>query len=100
MLCFARASFQVLLPRTGSSSRTVQFCPLTHTRTRTRTYATMSETLPVGKHDLQLYSIGTPNGLKISIMLEELGVAYDAWRIDIRNGDQFGAAFAAKQPNK
>lgn len=59
----------------------------------------MAATLPSGKHDLQLYSVGTPNGLKISIMLEELGVPYDAWRIDIRKGEQFGEAFTAKQPN-
>lgn len=59
----------------------------------------MAESLPVDKHDLQLYSVGTPNGLKVSILLEELGVAYDAWRIDISKGNQFGAAFTAKQPN-
>ena len=62
-------------------------------------FSKMQSTLPAGKHDLQLYSVGTPNGLKISCMLEELGVAYDAWRIDIRKGDQFSDAFVKCQPN-
>jgi len=54
--------------------------------------------LPRGKHDLQLYSLGTPNGKKITIMLEELGVEYDAWRISIA-GDQFGSGFVKLNPN-
>jgi GST-like protein len=61
--------------------------------------------LPVGKHPLQLYSRATPNGQKISIMLEELlerghsGAEYDAWPIDINNGDQFGSGFVEVNPN-
>lgn len=59
--------------------------------------------LPVGEHPLQLYSLGTPNGLKISILLEELndalGVEYDAWKIDIGRGDQFGSGFVEVNPN-
>ncbi|WDZ96736.1 glutathione-dependent disulfide-bond oxidoreductase [Herbaspirillum sp. WKF16] len=61
--------------------------------------------LPVGKHPLQLYSQGTPNGQKITIMLEELlaaghaGAEYDAWLIDIFKGDQFGSGFVDINPN-
>ncbi|HEX7340265.1 MAG TPA: glutathione-dependent disulfide-bond oxidoreductase [Rhodanobacteraceae bacterium] len=61
--------------------------------------------LPVGKHDLQLYSLATPNGQKVTILLEELlekGIAqadYDAWFIDIGAGDQFGSGFVAVNPN-
>ncbi len=61
--------------------------------------------LPVGKHPLQLYSQGTPNGQKVTIMLEELlaaghsGAEYDAWLIDIFKGDQFGSGFTAVNPN-
>jgi len=59
--------------------------------------------LPRGEHDLQLYSLGTPNGLKISILLEELndlsGVEYDAWKINIGTGDQFSSGFVAVNPN-
>lgn len=61
--------------------------------------------LPVGKHPLQLYSLGTPNGVKVTIMLEELlalgyaGAEYDAWLIDIGQGDQFGSGFVAVNPN-
>jgi GSH-dependent disulfide-bond oxidoreductase len=61
--------------------------------------------LPVGKHPLQLYSQGTPNGQKITIMLEELLAAghadaeYDAWLIDIFKGDQFGSGFVEVNPN-
>ncbi len=61
--------------------------------------------LPVGKHPLQLYSLGTPNGQKVTIMLEELlalgheGAEYDAWLIDIRKGDQFGSGFVEVNPN-
>ena len=59
--------------------------------------ATHDKELPVGKHPLQLYSLGTPNGLKVTIMLEELlaaghaGAEYDAWLIKIGEGDQFGS---------
>ena len=60
--------------------------------------------LPVGEHALQLYSLGTPNGQKASIMLEELLAAghdaeYDAWYIDIGEGDQFGSGFVDINPN-
>ena len=67
--------------------------------------ATHDAALPVGDHPLQLYSLGTPNGIKVSIMLEELlaaghsGAEYDAWLIDISEGDQFGSGFVALNPN-
>lgn len=67
--------------------------------------ATHESVLPVGKHPLQLYSLGTPNGVKVTIMLEELlalghqGAEYDAWLIDIQKGDQFGSGFVAVNPN-
>ncbi|MBL6955117.1 MAG: glutathione-dependent disulfide-bond oxidoreductase, partial [Alphaproteobacteria bacterium] len=60
---------------------------------------THDKELPVGKHPLQLYSLGTPNGVKVTVMLEELlalgfaGAEYDAWLINIRDGDQFGSGF-------
>jgi GST-like protein len=55
--------------------------------------------LPVGKHAIQLYSLGTPNGKKVTILLEELAVAYDAWLIDISKGDQFTSGFVKLNPN-
>ena len=61
--------------------------------------------LPLGDHPLQLYSLGTPNGVKVTIMLEELlaaghaGAEYDAWLIDISEGDQFGSGFVDLNPN-
>lgn len=61
--------------------------------------------LPVGRHPLQLYSLATPNGVKITIMLEELlarghtGAEYDAWLIRINEGDQFSSGFVAANPN-
>jgi len=55
--------------------------------------------LPVGKHALQLYSLATPNGQKVTVALEELGIEYDAWRINIMNGDQFGSGFVQVNPN-
>ena len=61
--------------------------------------------LPVGQHPLQLYSQGTPNGQKVTILLEELleaghsGAEYDAWLIDIFKGDQFGSGFVGVNPN-
>jgi len=67
--------------------------------------ATFEQALPVGDHPLQLYSQGTPNGQKVTIMLEELlaaghsGAEYDAWLIDIFKGDQFGSGFTAVNPN-
>ena len=66
---------------------------------------THEKALPVGRHPLQLYSLGTPNGVKVTILLEELlalghtGAEYDAWLINIRNGDQFGSDFVAINPN-
>lgn len=66
---------------------------------------THEKVLPVGKHPLQLYSLGTPNGVKVTIMLEELlaaghsGAEYDAWLIDIGKGDQFGSGFVEINPN-
>ena len=67
--------------------------------------ATHEKQLPVGAHPLQLYSLGTPNGVKVTIMLEELlaaghaGAEYDAWLININEGDQFGSGFVAVNPN-
>ncbi|MET0373279.1 MAG: glutathione-dependent disulfide-bond oxidoreductase, partial [Rhizorhabdus sp.] len=67
--------------------------------------ATHERELPVGRHPLQLYSLGTPNGVKVTVMLEELlaigheGAEYDAWLIDIRTGDQFGSGFVGVNPN-
>jgi GST-like protein len=61
--------------------------------------------LPLGRHPMQLYSQGTPNGQKVTILLEELlqaghaGAEYDAWLIDIGKGDQFGTGFVAVNPN-
>ena len=66
---------------------------------------THDKDLPVGRHPLQLYSLGTPNGVKVTIMLEELlalghkGAEYDAWLIKIGEGDQFGSGFVAANPN-
>lgn len=67
--------------------------------------ATHERSLPVGEHPLQLYSLATPNGVKVTLMLEELlalgheGAEYDAWLIDIMKGDQFGDGFVAINPN-
>ena len=67
--------------------------------------ATHEKELPRGRHALQLYSLGTPNGVKVTIMLEELlargisGADYDAWLINITEGDQFGSGFVAINPN-
>lgn len=67
--------------------------------------ATHDKELPVGRHPLQLYSLGTPNGVKVTVMLEELlaagytGAEYDAWLIRISAGDQFGSGFVAVNPN-
>jgi GST-like protein len=67
--------------------------------------ATKEKDLPVGRHPLQLYSLATPNGIKVTIMLEELlalgrsGAEYDAWLIKIMEGDQFGSGFVAVNPN-
>jgi len=66
---------------------------------------THDKELPVGKHPLQLYSLATPNGVKVGIMLEELlaaghsGAEYDAWPIRIGDGDQFGSGFVEVNPN-
>lgn len=67
--------------------------------------ATKDKELPVGKHPLQLYSLATPNGVKVTVMLEELlamghkGAEYDAWIIDISEGEQFGSGFVDINPN-
>jgi GST-like protein len=66
---------------------------------------THDKELPVGKHPLQLYSLATPNGVKVTVMLEELlarghkGAEYDAWLIRINDGDQFGSGFVEVNPN-
>jgi GST-like protein len=66
---------------------------------------THEKDLPVGKHALQLYSLATPNGVKVTVLLEELlglgkkGADYDAWLINIGDGDQFGSGFVAVNPN-
>jgi GST-like protein len=67
--------------------------------------STHENTLPVGRHPLQLYSLGTPNGVKVTVMLEELlalghaDAEYDAWLIRINSGEQFGSGFVAVNPN-
>jgi GST-like protein len=61
--------------------------------------ARFERSLPRGSHRLQLYSCATPNGQKVTILLEELGVAYDAHYVDIGTGDQFGSGFVALNPN-
>ncbi|MEX0368111.1 MAG: glutathione-dependent disulfide-bond oxidoreductase [Ruegeria sp.] len=67
--------------------------------------ATHDKELPVGQHPLQLYSLATPNGVKVTVMLEELlalghaGAEYDAWLINIGEGDQFGSGFVEANPN-
>jgi GST-like protein len=66
---------------------------------------THDKELPVGRHPLQVYSLATPNGVKVTVMLEELlaaghtGAEYDAWLIKISEGDQFGSGFVAVNPN-
>ncbi|MBK6570069.1 glutathione-dependent disulfide-bond oxidoreductase [Candidatus Aalborgicola defluviihabitans] len=66
---------------------------------------THNQDLPVGRHPLQLYSLATPNGVKVTVMLEELlalghsGAEYDAWLIRIHDGDQFGSGFVQANPN-
>ena len=67
--------------------------------------ATHDKDLPVGGHPLQLYSLATPNGVKVTVMLEELlalghgGAEYDAWLIRINDGDQFSSGFVGVNPN-
>ena len=66
--------------------------------------ATHDKDLPIGEHPLQLYSLATPNGVKVTVMLEELlaaghGAEYDAWLINIMEGDQFGSGFVDINPN-
>ncbi len=66
---------------------------------------THEKALPVGRHPMQLYSLGTPNGVKVTVMLEELlalghvGAEYDAWLVRINDGEQFGSGFVAVNPN-
>src|ERR1700742_667907 len=73
--------------------------------TRPSAGATHDKYLPVGNHPFQLYSLATPNGVKVTIMFEELlaaghkGAEYDAWLIKINEGDQFGSGFVAVNPN-
>ncbi len=67
--------------------------------------ATHDKELPIGKHPMQLYSMATPNGVKVTVLLEELlaaghsGAEYDAWLIKIGDGDQFGSGFVGVNPN-
>ena len=67
--------------------------------------ATHEKELPIGKHPLQLYSLGTPNGVKVTVLLEELlalgheGAEYDAFLINICEGDQFSSGFVEINPN-
>src|SRR5438552_13221893 len=67
--------------------------------------ATHEKALPVGKHPLQLYSLATPNGVKVTVMLEELlalghkGAEYDAWLVPINTGAQFSSGFVGANPN-
>jgi GST-like protein len=67
--------------------------------------ATHDKALPVGRHPLQLYSLATPNGVKVTVLLEELlaqghaGAEYDAWLVRINEGEQFGSGFVAVNPN-
>src|ERR1700753_198957 len=67
--------------------------------------STHDKVLPIGRHPLQLYSLGTPNGVKVTVMLEELlalghkGAEYDAWLIKIGEGEQFGSGFVSINPN-
>ena len=67
--------------------------------------ATHEKELPVGRHPFQLYSLATPNGVKVTVMFEELlakghtGAEYDAWLIPINVGEQFGSGFVAVNPN-
>ena len=67
--------------------------------------ATHEKELPIGRHALQLYSLATPNGVKVTVLLEELlargisGAEYDAWLINIREGAQFGSGFVQLNPN-
>jgi GST-like protein len=66
---------------------------------------THEKELPIGKHPFQLYSVATPNGVKVTVMLEELlalgheGAEYDAWLVNILAGEQFGSGFVAVNPN-
>lgn len=67
--------------------------------------ATHEKALPLGKHPIQLYSLGTPNGVKVTVMLEELlalghaGAEYDAWLININKGEQFSSGYVEINPN-
>src|SRR5271163_4054853 len=67
--------------------------------------STHEKELPIGLHPLQLYSLATPNGVKVTVMLEELlalgyrGAEYDAWLVEIGNGEQFGSGFVSVNPN-
>ena len=92
------------MPETTRTSSASSSCRFASTN-RPVAGATHEKELPVGRHPLQLYSMGTPNGVKVTVMLEELlalghsGAEYDAWLIRIGNGDQFGSGFVDANPN-
>jgi len=86
---------------TGNSANGGRFAKIN----RPTAGATHDQALPVGRHPLQLYSLATPNGVKVTVMLEELlalghaGAEYDAWLVRISEGEQFGSGFVAANPN-
>jgi len=90
-----------VMPAEGNKSSGGKFANIN----RPTAGSTHEKLLPIGDHDLQLYSLGTPNGVKVTIMLEELLAAgvtaaeYDAWLINIGEGDQFGSGFVDINPN-
>lgn len=97
-------SFDYVPPKVWTWNKGSSGSPVTSLN-RPTAGATHEEELPVGRHPLQLYSLGTPNGQKVTILLEELlalgysGAEYDAWLIRIGEGDQFGSGFVAVNPN-
>ena len=97
-------SSDYVLPKVWTWNKSSGGSPVTSLN-RPTAGATHEKELPVGRHPLQLYSLGTPNGQKVTILLEELlalghsGAEYDAWLIRIGEGDQFGSGFVAVNPN-
>lgn len=97
-------SFDYVPPKVWTWNKGSSGSPVTSLN-RPTAGATHEKELPVGRHPLQLYSLGTPNGQKVTILLEELlalgysGAEYDAWLIRIGEGDQFGSGFVAVNPN-
>jgi GST-like protein len=97
-------SFDYVPPKVWTWNKGSSGSPVTSLN-RPTAGATHEKELPVGFHPLQLYSLGTPNGQKVTILLEELlalghsGAEYDAWLIRIGEGDQFGSGFVAANPN-